>query len=57
MGVTRRWRSFSQMAEEVGNARVWGGIHTRTADEHAHMIGEKAAEFAFTNFLKPVASE
>jgi hypothetical protein len=57
MGVTRRWRSFSQMAEEVGNARVWGGIHTRTADEHAHMIGEKVAEFAFTNFLKPVASE
>ena len=57
MGVTRRWRSFSQMAEEVGNARVWGGIHTRTADEHAHMIGEKVAEFAFANFLKPVASE
>src|SRR3954468_42336 len=56
-GVIRRWTSFSQMAEEVGNARVWGGIHTRTADEHAHMIGEKVAEYAFANFLKPAPSE
>jgi len=38
-------------------ARIWAGIHTRTADEHAHMIGEKVAEFAFANFLKPVASD
>jgi hypothetical protein len=45
------------MGEEVGNARVWGGIHTRAADEHAHMIGEKVAEFAFANFLKPVPNE
>ena len=57
LGVTRRWRSFSQMGEEVGNARVWGGIHTRTADEHAHVAGEKVAEFAFTNFLEPVPSK
>ena len=56
-GVTRRWTSLSQMAEEVGNARVWGGIHTRTADEHAHMIGATVAEYAYANFLKPVPSE
>src|SRR3954453_14289546 len=56
-GVTRRWTSLSQMAEEVGNARVWGGIHTRTVDEHAHMIGATVAEYAYANFLKPVPSE
>src|SRR5215218_667318 len=56
-GVTRRWKSFSQLGEEVGNARVWGGIHTRTADEHAHMVGEKVAAFAFATFLKPMPSE
>ena len=56
-GVTRRWTSFSQIAQEVGNARVWGGIHTRTADEHASMVGEKIAEFAFANFLRPATSE
>jgi hypothetical protein len=54
MGVTRQWTSFSQIAEEVDNARVWGGIHTRTADEHAIIVGKKIGEFAFTNFLKPV---
>jgi len=53
LGVTRRWTSFSQIAEELDNARVWGGIHTRTADEHARMVGGRIAEFAFTKFLKP----
>jgi hypothetical protein len=54
-GVTRRWTSYSQMAQEVGDARVWGGIHTRTADQDADMIGQKIAEYAFANFMRPVA--
>ncbi len=45
------------MAEELDNARVWGGIHTRTADEHARMVGATVAEYAYANFLKPVPSE
>ncbi|MFL6289258.1 MAG: vanadium-dependent haloperoxidase [Actinomycetes bacterium] len=53
LGVTRRWTGFSQIAEELDNARVWGGIHTRTADEHARMVGGRIAELAFTKFLKP----
>jgi hypothetical protein len=52
--VTLRWTSYSQMANEVGDARVWGGIHTRTADEHADMVGKKIGEYSFTNFLRPV---
>jgi hypothetical protein len=43
------------MAHEVGDARVWGGIHTRTADRDADMIGQKIAEYAFANFMRPVA--
>jgi len=54
-GVTRRWRSYTEMGKEVGEARIWGGIHTRTADEHAHMIGEKIAEYTFENFMRPNA--
>jgi PAP2 superfamily len=42
--ITLRWASYSQMANEVGDARVWGGIHTRTADEHADMVGKKIGE-------------
>ena len=31
-GVTRTYRKFSELTEEVDNARVWGGIHFRSAD-------------------------
>jgi hypothetical protein len=46
LGVLRRWESFSQIAKEVEDARVWGGIHFRTADEHATQLGRQVAEFA-----------
>jgi hypothetical protein len=32
-GVTRSWKSFTEIETEVVNARVWAGIHFRTADE------------------------
>jgi hypothetical protein len=53
VGVTRRWTSFSQMAQEVGESRIWGGIHTRTADAHADIIGQKVAEYGFANYMRP----
>jgi hypothetical protein len=53
-GVTRRYASYSQMAEEVVDARVWGGIHTRTADEHADRVGRRISEYAFREFLRPL---
>jgi hypothetical protein len=31
-GVTRTYRKFSELTEEVDNARVWGGIHFRSTD-------------------------
>ena len=45
-GVTRSWKTFIEMSKEVIDARVWGGIHTRTADEHADQLGRKVAEYA-----------
>jgi hypothetical protein len=53
-GVIRHWTSYSALAKEVGNARVWGGIHTRTADDHADRLGRQVAAYAFDNFLRPV---
>lgn len=46
LGVTRSWKTFIEMSTEVIDARVWGGIHTRTADEHADQLGRKVAEYA-----------
>jgi hypothetical protein len=34
MGITRSWTSFSQMAKEVEDARVWAGIHFRAGAGH-----------------------
>jgi hypothetical protein len=46
LGVTRSWKTFPEMSQEVIDARVWGGIHTRTADEHADQLGRKVADYA-----------
>lgn len=53
LGVLRRWESFSQIAKEVEDARVWGGIHFRTADEHGTQLGRQVAEFALKTRLLP----
>jgi hypothetical protein len=46
LGITRSWKTFTELSKEVIDARVWGGIHTRTADEHADQLGRKVAEYA-----------
>ncbi len=55
-GVTRSFTSLSQMTKEVGDARIWGGIHTRTADDVGGLLGRKLAERALQNHLRPIGS-
>lgn len=52
-GVTRSYRKFSDMAEEVENARVWGGIHFRSADGDGTEVGRKIGTIAAREFPKP----
>jgi PAP2 superfamily len=52
-GVTRRYRTFSEMTQEVVDARVWGGIHFRTADTHGADVGRKIGEIVMREFPKP----
>jgi hypothetical protein len=52
LGVVRRWESFSQIAKEVEDARVWGGIHYRTAAEHGTHMGRQIAEFALKSKMR-----
>ena len=56
LGVERRYSSLTQLAKEMEDARVWGGIHFRTADEHGTRLGRQIAEFAMQQFLRPVAA-
>jgi hypothetical protein len=49
-GVARSYRSFSQMSEEVDNARVWGGIHFRSADRDGSDMGRKIGTIVTRDF-------
>jgi hypothetical protein len=49
-GVTRTYRKFSEMTQEVENARVWSGIHFRTADRHGVVVGRKIGEIVMREF-------
>ena len=53
LGVTRSYTRFSQITQEVDNARVWGGIHFRTADEDGSQVGRKLGAIVFREFGKP----
>ncbi|QIJ61155.1 vanadium-dependent haloperoxidase [Streptomyces sp. JB150] len=42
-GVTRTYTAWKQLSEENVDARVWSGIHTRTADEAGITLGRDVA--------------
>ena len=44
-GVTRPWTSFSQVCDDIVDARVWSGIHFRFADTEAAKIGRRVAHW------------
>ena len=53
-GITRRWQRLSDIAREVEDARAWGGIHTRTADERATELGRQIGGFVAASALPAV---
>jgi hypothetical protein len=53
---TRTWRSFDRLSyalKEVINARVWGGIHFRTADVQGAVLGQKVAHYLRQHYFQP----
>jgi hypothetical protein len=56
-GVTiapRKFARFSQVRKEIIDARVWGGIHFRTADVHGTVIGKKVAYWLEKHYFQPL---
>ena len=53
LGITRTYKTFSEITEEVDNARVWGGIHFRSADRDGSEIGRKTGAQVMREFGKP----
>ncbi|MFK3979596.1 phosphatase PAP2 family protein [Micromonospora sp. NPDC050397] len=52
-GTTRSFRGFSHAIEEVIGARIWGGIHTRTADVQGARIGAQVTAYVVRNHFRP----
>lgn len=52
-GFVRYWRTFSEGADEVIEARIYSGIHFRTADEVGARMGRQVAHFVMTHALRP----
>jgi hypothetical protein len=52
-GLTRSFTRFSQAIDEIVDARVWSGIHFRTADEQGRRIGEQVARYRQQRYFEP----
>ena len=50
-GATRRWSSVDAFVQEVGNARIYGGIHYRTSTEVGIDMGRQIGALAVQRFL------
>jgi hypothetical protein len=50
----RGFDRFSQALKEIIDARVWGGIHFRTADVQGAVIGKKVAHYLRKHYFQPV---
>jgi hypothetical protein len=52
-GVTRSFSSFSQALDEVKNARVFVGIHFRSACDDGQAVGTQVADWVLDHALLP----
>ena len=50
----RQWESFSEGIEEVIDARIFSGIHYRTADEDGADVGRAVALYVMSRELRPL---
>ena len=51
---TRHFERFSDALKEIIDARVWGGIHFRTADEQGAKLGKAVAKWERKHYFKPL---
>jgi hypothetical protein len=54
VGVTRSFANFSDARNEIKNARIYGGIHFRTACNDADSLGTNVANWVLGHSLLPV---
>jgi hypothetical protein len=55
-GVTRSFPGMGVALDEIADARVFGGIHYRTACQHGQALGETVAAFVLDQSLQPAGN-
>ncbi|WP_235617390.1 vanadium-dependent haloperoxidase [Streptomyces thermolilacinus] len=53
---TRHYQVPGHYTSDVEGARMWGGIHTRTANEAGTMTGERVAAWALARNFRPLTA-
>jgi hypothetical protein len=53
-GLTRSFTRFSHAIHEIVGARIWSGIHFRTADEQGARIGRQVAKWRDRHYFRPL---
>lgn len=53
-GVVRSYNSLTQAADEAFDARIYGGIHFRSACRDGRVLGTQVGSFVLTNVAQPV---
>jgi hypothetical protein len=53
-GAVRNFKQLSEARREVGMSRVYGGIHTMSANLEGQKAGLKIADWVFENALSAV---
>ena len=54
LGVERTFRSFADALEDVKDARVFAGIHIRTATNDGTVLGTAVAEYVLDNAFQRI---
>jgi hypothetical protein len=52
-GVTHKWTTIRQWADEVSSARIYGGLHYRNSTVVGKAMGKKVGELAVQKCLQP----
>lgn len=52
-GATRQWHAAEDFVREVGDARVWGGLHYRFSVDTAAAMGRRIGALAADRLLTP----
>ena len=52
-GFERHWARLSEGVEEVIDARIFSGIHYRSADEDGARVGREIAQHIMSRQLRP----